>query len=115
MRQLQSYRHWKTKQHSKTRYCEHFGISDLTGKTVKTIKQSAISDHRKTCHSRIDFNAFTTLGRDKNNNWHLLLKESLFIQRDNPVMNAQVASVPLKLFSKPGRLGGSEHIFDDVN
>lgn len=88
----------KTKRHSKTRYCEHFGISDLTGKTVKTIKQSAISDHRKTCHSRINFDAFTTLGRDNNNNWHLLLKESLFIQRDNPVLNAQVASVPLKLF-----------------
>ena len=87
----------KTKRHSKTRYCEHFGISPLTGKHVKTVKPSAVSDHQKVCRFQADMNSFVVLGRDRNN-WQLRLKESLFIQKDNPVLNVNVASVPLMLF-----------------
>ena len=87
----------KTKRHQKTRFCEHFGISALTGKRVKTVKPSAISDHRETCNFENDMDCFTVIGGDSNN-WNLLLKESLLIKRDNPVLNAKIASVPLKLF-----------------
>ena len=44
----------KTKRHLKTRYCEHLGISALTGKPVRTIKPSAISDHRKVGHCEVN-------------------------------------------------------------
>ena len=87
----------KTKRHLKTRYCEHLGISALTGKRVKTTKQTAISDHRKTCPCQANSDSFTIIGRDSNN-WHLLLKESLLIKRDSPPLNANTQSVPLKLF-----------------
>ena len=87
----------KTKRHQKTRFCEHFGISALTGKRLKTVQPSAISEHRKSCNFNNDLDLFTVIGGDSNN-WNLLLKESLLIKRDNPEMNAMVSSVPLKLF-----------------
>ena len=87
----------KTKRHSKTRYCEHFGISALTGKPLQTVKQSAITDHRAVCPVPTNLESFEVIGRDSNN-WTLLIKESLLIQRDNPPLNAKISSVPLKLF-----------------
>ena len=87
----------KTKRHQKTRFCEHLGVSALTGKPVKTVKTTAITEHRTTCPCASSFDSFKIIGGDSNN-WHLLLKESLFIQRDTPPLNANVQSVPLKLF-----------------
>ena len=87
----------KTKRHSKTRFCEHLGISALTGKCLKSEKPSAVSDHLEVCRFKADLNSFSVLGRDSNN-WQLLLKESLFIRKEKPSLNAKVASVPLKLF-----------------
>ena len=87
----------KTKRHQKTRFCEHLGVSALTGKPVKTVKATAISEHRTTCPCAPTLDSFQIIGGDSNN-WHLLLKESLLIQRDTPPLNANVQSVPLKLF-----------------
>ena len=87
----------KTKRHTKTRFCEHLGISALTGKRVKSEKPSAVSDHLKACKFKADQKSFSVLGRDSNN-WQLLLKESLFIRMEQPVLNAKIASVPMKLF-----------------
>ena len=87
----------KTKRHTKTRFCEHLGISTLTGKRVKSEKPSAVSDHLKACKFKADQKSFSVLGRDSNN-WQLLLKESLIIRKEQPVLNAKIASVPLKLF-----------------
>ena len=87
----------KSKRHQKTRFCEHLGISALTGKPVKTVKPSAVSDHRMVCHSEASMESFSILGGDSNN-WHLLIKESLFIHKFKPVLNANIQSVPLKLF-----------------
>ena len=87
----------KTKRHQKTRFCEHLGVSALTGKPVKTVKATAITEHRTTCPCASSLDSFQIIGGDSNN-WHLLLKESLFIQRDTPPLNANVQSVPLKLF-----------------
>ena len=87
----------KSKRHQKTRFCEHLGISALTGKPIKSVLPSAVSDHRKVCHSEASMESFSILGGDSNN-WHLLIKESLFIQKFKPVLNANIQSVPLKLF-----------------
>jgi len=41
---------------------------------------------------------FTVIGRDIVSEQRLLIKESLFIQKDKPCMNVQGASTPLFLF-----------------
>ena len=61
-----------------TRAAEHMGISSLTGKRLKKVKQSAISDHLLQCNCIITFDVFK-----------LLLRESLLIKRDKPFLNRQ--------------------------
>ena len=72
-------------------------ISNLTGKRVKNVKESAISDHLLQCDCTIDFDHFDILTSDTNN-FKLLIKKSLLIKRDKPVLNHTVKSFPLKLF-----------------
>ena len=73
------------------------GISHLTNKHLKSVKQSAISDHLLTCDGNINFNDFTILSKDSND-INLLIKESLLISRDKLILNKTVKSFPLELF-----------------
>ena len=87
----------ETGRHKKTRFCEHIGISALTGKTSKTKVESAIRDHHKQCDGVISYDCFKIIGNDSG----LIarrIKESLFIHRDKPEINIQGTSLPLKLF-----------------
>ena len=43
------------------------GISNLTGKHVKNVKKSAVSDHLFQCNCTIDFDHFDILASDTNN------------------------------------------------
>ena len=64
---------------------------------VKT-KDSAIFDHlKKSLNCNGTFDDFDILFRD-NNNFLLLLKESLFIKRDDPPLNRTIKSYPLFLY-----------------
>ena len=72
-------------------------ISHLANKSLKNVKQSAISDYEVTCDSNIIFNDFTILPK-YSNNINLLIKESLSIARDKPILNKTVKCFPLKLF-----------------
>ena len=87
----------KTKRHFYVRAVEHMGISYLTNKRLKNVKQSAISHHVLTCDCNINFNDFTILSKDSNN-INLLIKESLLISRDKPILNKTAKSFPLELF-----------------
>ena len=87
----------KTYQHFFTRAAEHMGISNLTGKRVKNVNESSVSEHLLQCVCTIDFNNFDILASDINS-FKLLIKESLLIKRDKPVLNHTVKSFPLKLF-----------------
>ena len=87
----------KTYRHFLTKATEHMGISNLTGKRVKNVKESAVSDHPLQCDCTIDFDHFDILASDTNS-FRLLIKESLLIKRDKPVLNCTVKSFPLKLF-----------------
>jgi len=72
------------------------GISGLTGKEMKSKKDSAIRDHLLTCDGVITHDSFVIIGREAD----LIarrVKESLFI-RDKPSLNVQGTSIPLKLF-----------------
>ena len=86
----------KTERHIKVRSGEHLGISALTGKRV-ACKPSAVSDHRLLHDHDSHFNDFTILCRE-NNGFRLSLRESILISRDSPVLNRNIASVPLLLF-----------------
>ena len=87
----------KTYRHFFTRAAEHMGISNLTGKRLKCVKQSAVSDHLLECNCSIDFDHFDILASDANR-FRLLIRESLLIKRDQPQLNKTIKSFPLKLF-----------------
>ena len=87
----------KTKCHFYVRAAEHVGILHLANKHLKNIKQSAISDHLLTCDCNINFNDFTILSKDSNN-VNLLIKESLLVSHDKPILNKTVKFFPLELF-----------------
>ena len=67
------------------------GISNLTGKCLKCVKQSAVSDHLLECNCLIDFDHFNILASNANK-FRLLSKEILLIKRDQP-HNRHVISV----------------------
>ena len=69
-------------------------ISNLTEMRLKSVKQSAVSDHLLECNCSIDFDHFDILASDANK-FKLLTKESLLIKRDQPQLNKtnQVISV----------------------
>ena len=85
----------KTYRHFFTRAAKHMGISYLTGKCLKSVKQSAVPDHLLECNCSIDFDHFDVLACDANK-FRSLIKESLLIKRDQ--LNKTIKSFPLKLF-----------------
>ena len=56
----------KTCRHLLTGSAEHMGVSNLTGKRLKCVKQSAVSDHLLECNCSIDFDHFDILASDAN-------------------------------------------------
>ena len=54
----------KTKQHFKVRACEHLGITPLTGKKVKSPKESAVFDHIVHTGHNATFDNFETLVKE---------------------------------------------------
>ena len=87
----------KTFGHFYTRAAEHMGISNLTGKRLKTVKQSAISDHLLQCNCTINFDNYDILAAESNK-FKLLLRESFLIKRDKPILNKTIKSFALELF-----------------
>ena len=73
------------------------GTSNLTEKCIKNTKESAIADHLLQCDSPTNFDEFDTSGSDSNK-FKVLVKESLLIKRDNPVLNRATISFALDLF-----------------
>ena len=86
----------KTFRHFNTRADEHMGISNLTGKRLKNVKQPAMSDHLLQCNCTINFDNFDILAAESNK-FKLLLRESLLIKRDKPILNRTIKSFPLEL------------------
>ena len=85
----------RTYYHFFIRAAEHMRISNLTGKCLKSVKQSAVSDHLIECNCSIDFDHSDILASDANK-FRLLIKESLLIKLDQ--LNRTIKSFPLKLF-----------------
>ena len=87
----------KTFRHFYARAGEHMGISNHTGKRLKNVMQSAISDYLLLCNCAINFDDFDILAAESNK-FKLLLRESLLIKRDKPILNRTIKSFPLELF-----------------
>ena len=86
-----------TCRHFKVRVGEHSGISPLTNKRFKSRKSTAVKDHMLICDQPVSFDDFKVLA-SSNSEFHLKIKESLLISRDQPVLNKNEASLPLHLF-----------------
>ena len=80
-----------------TRAAEHMGISSLTEKQVKNMKDSTVSDHHLQCDCVISLDDFDVLASDTNN-FRQLIKESLLIKQDKSILNRTFKSFSLKLF-----------------
>ena len=79
------------------RAVEHMGFSNLTGKQLKNIKDSTVSDHLLQCNCAMDFDHYDILATDVSK-FNLLVKGSLLIKRDNRVLNRTSKSSALELF-----------------
>ena len=91
----------KTFRHFKVRVFEHLGKSLKTGKPFKynpsNNNNTAVLNHLQKCKCQASINDFKIIG-SANNDYHLRIKESLIIQRDDPLLNKSVQSTPLALF-----------------
>ena len=72
-------------------------LSALTGKRVTNNKKSAVKDHCLPCNHVGTFEDFSILMYESNP-FKLLIKESLLVSRDKPLLNKQLKSIPLQLF-----------------
>ena len=81
------------------RYSEHLGISKISNKPLKysTKTSTAVRDHIHTCNHQNTPESFKIIGSAKND-YHLKIKESLNITRENPQLNKTIKSFPLHLF-----------------
>ena len=91
----------KTFRHFKVRVFEHLGTSLRTGKPFtynpKNNNNTAVLNHLHKCKCNASISDFKIIG-SASNDYHLRIKESLIIQRDDPFLNKNVQSIPLALF-----------------
>ena len=78
----------------KTRFCQHAGISDRTGRDVSVKLQSSIREHALSCRTRLDVNNFKILDYCPNKK-DLRILESIYIRKLKPKLNTDQSSSPL--------------------
>ena len=87
----------ETRVYFKVRGCQHLGISEWSGRSLKGSNPTAITKHIKSKNCICSLDDFTIIGREED--FHLrLLKESLFIKLKNYELNKQQSSSELFLF-----------------
>ena len=86
----------ETERHLKVRVGEHISTSPLTGKRVNNNKKSSVKDHCLLSGHVCSFEDFTVL--NESYKFKRLIKESLLVTKDKPLLNKQVKSLKLELF-----------------
>ena len=87
----------KTERHLKFRDGEHISTSPLTGKRVNNNKKSSVKDYCLLSGHVCSFEDFTVLNYESHT-FKRLIKESLLVTKDKPLLNKQVKSLKLELF-----------------
>ena len=87
----------QTRRHIHTRISEHMDVSPLTGKKRSVSTMSGILAHIHTTKHQISLSDFKILST-ASSEADLLIRESLFISKLNPTLNANIRSTPLDLF-----------------
>ena len=87
----------ENERHLKLRAGEHISTSPLTGKRVHNNKKSSVKDHCLMSGHMCSFDDFTVLNYELHK-FKPLIKESLFVTKDKPVLNKQVKSLKLEPF-----------------
>ena len=73
---------------------EHSGVSTLTGKKSKSKKSTSVKDHMLFCDHIVSVDDFKILAIS-DSDFHVKIKESLLISRDEPILNKNETSLPL--------------------
>ena len=81
----------------KVRMCEQLGVSAVTGKIVKGDNNSAIKEHNLFCNHSSSLDDFSILASN-NNDFKVILMESVLINKDHPLLNKNRRSQPSELF-----------------
>ena len=76
---------------------KHSGVSPLTGKKSKSKESTAVKDHMLFCDHIVSIDDFKILATS-DSDFHIKVKESLLISRDEPILNKNETSLPLYLF-----------------
>ena len=87
----------ETERHLKVRAGEHISTSPLTGKRVNNNKKSSVKDHCLLSGHVCSFEDFSVLNYESHK-FKRLIKESLLVTKDKPLLNKQVKSLKLELF-----------------
>ena len=87
----------KTERHLKVRAGEHISTSPLTRKTGNNNKKSSVKDHCLFSGHLFSFEDFTVLNYEPYK-FKWLIKESLLVTKNKPLLNKQVKSLKLELF-----------------
>ena len=84
----------KTCQHLSVRVGDHLGVSPLTGKKSKSKKPTAVKDHMLFCDYIVPIDDFKILATS-DSDFHVKVKESLLISRDEPILNKNETSLSI--------------------
>ena len=87
----------ETEPHLKIRTGEHVSMSSLPGKRVNNNKKSSVKDQCLLSGHVCSFDDFAVLNYESLK-FKRLIKESLLITKDEPLLNKQIKSLKLKLF-----------------
>ena len=80
----------------KTRFCQHAGISDRTGRDLTVKLQSSIRQHAVSCQTRLETEHFRILDSCPNP-MELRILESIYIHQIKPELNSDQSSFPLQI------------------
>ena len=76
---------------------EHSGVSSLTGEKSKSKKSTAVKDQMRFYHHIVSIDDFKILA-PSDSDFHVKVKESILISRDEPILKKNETSLPLYLF-----------------
>ena len=86
----------ETERHLKVRAGKHISMPPLTGKSVNNNKKSSVKDSCLLSSHVCSFEDFTVLNYDSHK-FKRLIKESLFVTKDKPLLYKQIKSLKLEL------------------